>query len=59
MPARLLRAAVVQPVVGAERMHRIFRGWRAGLGQEGYAPTEVDSPGLSTRTSDSGATAAT
>jgi hypothetical protein len=48
-----------EPLVGAESVHRIFRGWLAGLGHEGYAPTDVDSPGLSTRTSDSGATAAT
>jgi uncharacterized membrane protein YvlD (DUF360 family) len=48
-----------EPVVGAEQVHRIFRAWLAGLGHEGYAPTEVDSPGLSTRTSESGATAAT
>jgi len=48
-----------EPVVGAERVHRIFRAWLAGLGHDGYAPTDVDSPGLSTRTSDSGATAAT
>jgi uncharacterized membrane protein YvlD (DUF360 family) len=48
-----------EPVVGAERVHRIFRGWLAGLGHEAYAETEVDSPGLSTRTSTSGATAAT
>jgi uncharacterized membrane protein YvlD (DUF360 family) len=47
------------PVIGAERVHRIFRGWLAGLGQEAYAATEVDSAGLSTRTSTSGATAAT
>jgi uncharacterized membrane protein YvlD (DUF360 family) len=48
-----------EPVVGPERVHQIFRGWLAALGQEAYAETEVDSPGLSTRTSDSGATAAT
>jgi uncharacterized membrane protein YvlD (DUF360 family) len=48
-----------EPVVGAERVHRILRGWLAGLGHEAYAATEVDSPGLSTRTSASGATAAT
>jgi uncharacterized membrane protein YvlD (DUF360 family) len=48
-----------QPVVGAERVHRIFRGWLTGLGHDGYALTDVDSPGFSTRTSDSGATAAT
>ena len=46
-------------VIGAERVHRIFRGWLAGLGQEAYAATDVASPGLSTRTSTSGATAAT
>ena len=47
-------------VIGAERVHRVFRGWLAGLGQEAYAAaTDVDSPGLSTRTSTSGATAAT
>jgi uncharacterized membrane protein YvlD (DUF360 family) len=48
-----------EPVVGAERVHRILRGWLAGLGHEAYAATDVDSPGLSTRTSASGATAAT
>ena len=48
-----------EPVIGAERVHRIFRGWLAGLGHDAYASTDVDSPGLSTRTSDSGATAAT
>ncbi len=37
-----------QEVVGAERVHRIFRGWLAGLGQNAYA-SEVDSPGESTR----------
>ena len=46
-------------VIGAERVNRIFRTWLAGLGQDAYAATEVDSPGLSTRTSTSGATAAT
>ncbi len=35
-------------VVGAEQVHRIFRGWLAGLGQDAYA-SEVDSPGESTR----------
>ena len=48
-----------EAVIGAERVHRIFRGWLAGLGQEAYAATDVDSAGLSTRTSTSGATAAT
>ena len=48
-----------EPVVGAERVHRIFRGWLAGLGHDAYASTDVDSPGLSTRTSTSGASAAT
>jgi uncharacterized membrane protein YvlD (DUF360 family) len=39
-----------EDVVGAERVHRIFRGWLAGLGQTAYA-SEVDSPGESTRVS--------
>jgi hypothetical protein len=39
-----------EEVVGAERVHRIFRGWLAGLGQTAYA-SEVDSPGESTRVS--------
>ena len=33
-----------EEVVGAERVHRIFRGWLAGLGQTAYA-SETDSPG--------------
>ena len=37
-----------QEVVGAERVHRIFRSWLAELGQDAYA-SEVDSPGESTR----------
>lgn len=37
-------------VVGAERVHRILRGWLAELGQTAYA-SEVDSPGESTRVS--------
>ena len=39
-----------EEVVGAERVHRIFRGWLAGLGQTAYA-SEVDSPGERTRVS--------
>jgi uncharacterized membrane protein YvlD (DUF360 family) len=39
-----------EEVVGAERVHRIFRGWLAGLGQEAYA-SEVASPGESVRVS--------
>jgi uncharacterized membrane protein YvlD (DUF360 family) len=39
-----------QEVVGAEGVHRIFRGWLAELGQDAYA-SEVDSPGESTRAS--------
>lgn len=39
-----------EEVVGAERVHRIFRGWLAGLGQDAYA-SEVDSPGERTRVS--------
>ncbi|HEU5040789.1 MAG TPA: hypothetical protein VFT84_08220, partial [Gemmatimonadales bacterium] len=37
-------------VVGAERVHRIFRSWLAGLGQTAYA-SEVESPGERTRVS--------
>ena len=37
-----------EEVVGAERVHRIFRGWLAGLGQTAYA-SEVESPGERTR----------
>lgn len=37
-----------EEVVGAERVHHVFRGWLAGLGQDAYA-SEVDSPGESTR----------
>jgi uncharacterized membrane protein YvlD (DUF360 family) len=36
-----------EEVVGAEAVHRIFRGWLAGLGQDAYA-SEVASPGAST-----------
>ena len=39
-----------EDVVGAERVHRIFRGWLASLGQDAYA-SEVESPGESTRVS--------
>jgi uncharacterized membrane protein YvlD (DUF360 family) len=39
------------PIVGAERAHRIFRGWLAALGHSAYAESDVDSPGESTRTS--------
>jgi uncharacterized membrane protein YvlD (DUF360 family) len=46
-----------QPVVGAERVHRIFRGWLAGLGHEAYSSS--DSPGDRTRTSTSSASSAT
>ena len=37
-------------VVGAERVHRIFRAWLAQLGHSSYE-SEVASPGASTRTS--------
>ncbi len=37
-------------VIGAERVHRILRGWLAELGQDAYA-SGVDSPGESTRAS--------
>jgi uncharacterized membrane protein YvlD (DUF360 family) len=39
-----------EEVVGAESVHRIFRGWLAGLGHTSYA-SEVASPGASTRAS--------
>jgi uncharacterized membrane protein YvlD (DUF360 family) len=39
-----------EDVIGAERVHRIFRGWLNGLGQTAYA-NGVDSPGESTRVS--------
>jgi uncharacterized membrane protein YvlD (DUF360 family) len=39
-----------EEVVGAERVHRIFRGWLAELGHTAYA-SEVESPGESTRAS--------
>jgi hypothetical protein len=42
-----------KPVVGAENMHQVMRGWLAGLGHESY--NSVDSPGSSTRTSTPGA----
>ncbi|HVO53679.1 MAG TPA: phage holin family protein [Solirubrobacterales bacterium] len=38
-------------VVGAERVHRIFRSWLAGLGHDAYV-SDVDSPGASVRSSD-------
>ena len=37
-----------EEVVGAERVHRIFRAWLARLGQTAYA-SETDSPGERTR----------
>jgi len=37
-------------VIGAERVHRIFRGWLAELGQDAYA-SGIDPPGESTRAS--------
>jgi uncharacterized membrane protein YvlD (DUF360 family) len=48
-----------EQVVGAERVHRIFRGWLAGLGQTAYADSSMESPGEITRTSTSGASSAT
>jgi hypothetical protein len=46
-----------EPVVGAEAVHRVFRGWLAELGHEAYRTSA--SPGDSTRTSTSGASSAT
>jgi hypothetical protein len=48
-PAELAWPA--EDVVGAEWVHRVFRGWLAGLGHDGYA-SEVASPGASTSSSD-------
>jgi uncharacterized membrane protein YvlD (DUF360 family) len=45
------------PVVGAERVHRILRGWLGSLGHAAYSSSE--SPGEITRTSTSGAKRAT
>jgi hypothetical protein len=39
-----------EDVVGAERVHRVFRGWLAQLGHAGYGSV-VASPGASNRTS--------
>jgi uncharacterized membrane protein YvlD (DUF360 family) len=39
-----------EEVVGAEAVHRIFRGWLGRLGHAAYS-TEVDSPAASTRNS--------
>jgi uncharacterized membrane protein YvlD (DUF360 family) len=39
-----------EAVVGAEGVHRIFRGWLGELGHAAYS-TEVDSPAASTRSS--------
>ena len=44
------------PVIGAEEVHRIFRGWLAELGHEAYSSS--DWPGSSTRASTSGASSA-
>jgi uncharacterized membrane protein YvlD (DUF360 family) len=39
-----------EDVIGAERVHQVFRDWLAGLGHDGYA-SEVASPGASTSSS--------
>ena len=48
-----------EPVIGAESVHHILKGWQAelvenGAAQSGDDPIPVDSPGISTRTSVSG-----
>jgi hypothetical protein len=48
-----------EQVVGPEWVHRIFRGWLAGLGQTAYEESSTESPGEITRTSTSGASSAT
>jgi uncharacterized membrane protein YvlD (DUF360 family) len=42
-----------EPVIGAESVHRVLKGWQAQLAQPGES-IPVDSPGESTRTSVSG-----
>jgi hypothetical protein len=46
-----------EPVIGAERVHEILRGWLAGLGHAAYRSS--DSPGASVRASTPGASSAT
>jgi uncharacterized membrane protein YvlD (DUF360 family) len=54
-------------VVGSEAVHRIFRRWLAGLGQDAYAdddasapaPSSIDEPGASSSARTPGETAAT
>jgi uncharacterized membrane protein YvlD (DUF360 family) len=46
-----------EPVVSPERVHRVFRGWLAGLGHDAYSDSE--SPGSSTSTATPGASAST
>ena len=48
-----------EPVVGAERVHRVFRSWLWALGHDSYEVKASDSPGSSRRTSTSGASSAT
>jgi hypothetical protein len=47
------------PVVGAERVHRVFRSWLWALGHDSYAVNASDSPGSSTETATPGASSAT
>jgi uncharacterized membrane protein YvlD (DUF360 family) len=47
------------PVVGAERVHRVFRSWLWALGHESYEVKASDSPGSRSRTATSGASSAT
>ncbi|MCL4286071.1 MAG: hypothetical protein KJ006_00305, partial [Thermoleophilia bacterium] len=49
-----------EEVVGAEAVHRIFRGWLAGLGQDAYADgaTSSDAPGSSSSAATPGASSA-
>lgn len=45
------------PVIGAESVHRVLRGWLASLGQDAYedGPSSSDSPGSSTTGATAGA----
>jgi uncharacterized membrane protein YvlD (DUF360 family) len=45
-----------EPVIGARKVHRIFRGWLAALGQEAYK--EIEPPGERTATLVEGASSA-
>jgi len=47
-----------EPVIGAEKVHRIFRAWLWALGQDAYGVSASDSPGSSSATWTEGASSA-